>query len=56
MTHTYTLFKQGDVVYCRVVSTAHDTDTELACTVESGPKKEWSTGETVRTGDIRHKT
>lgn len=39
---------KGDVIYARIISTSSYTDTELSCTVTSGAKKEWSTGETVR--------
>ena len=39
--------KRGDVVYARVSAANPDSEAELSCTVLSGPKKEWSTGETV---------
>lgn len=39
--------KRGDVVYARVCAANPDSEAELSCTVLSGAKKEWSTGETV---------
>lgn len=40
---------RGDVLYCRVVVSNADSDIVVTCTAPSGPKKDWSTGETVRT-------
>lgn len=40
--------KKGDVIYARVTLAHKDLDTELSCMSSSGPKKEWSSGETVR--------
>lgn len=39
--------KKGDVIYARVTLAHKDLDTELSCMSSSGPKKEWSSGETV---------
>lgn len=39
---------RGDVVYCRVVLSNVDSDIVVTCTAPFGPKKDWSTGETVR--------
>jgi exosome complex component RRP40 len=39
--------KRGDVIYARIIAANPDADVELTCMVASGPKKEWSTGETV---------
>jgi exosome complex component RRP40 len=42
--------KKGDLVYARVLAASDDeetVDTELSCLTTSGPKKEWTTGETV---------
>jgi exosome complex component RRP40 len=48
--------KKGDLVYARVLAASDDeetVDTELSCLTTSGPKKEWTTGETVRFGNNR---
>lgn len=39
--------KRGDIIYARVQAANPDSEAELSCTVLAGPKKEWSTGETV---------
>ena len=39
--------KRGDVIYARIIAANPDSEAELSCMVASGPKKEWSTGETV---------
>lgn len=39
--------KRGDSIYARVTMAHRDLDTELVCTVASGPKRDWSTGENV---------
>lgn len=39
--------KRGDVIYARVISANPDSEAELSCMAVTGPKKEWSTGETV---------
>jgi len=37
----------GSIVYCRVESTNPDIDPGLSCMVESGPKKDWMTGQSL---------
>ena len=42
--------KKGDLIYAHVIAASSGTDscdTELSCVTVNGPKKEWSTGETV---------
>lgn len=39
--------KRGDLVYGRVIAANGDADVEISCTSTSGPKKDWSTGETI---------
>ena len=41
--------KPGDIVYCRILVSQKDMDTEVTCTSASSLKKDWSSGETVRT-------
>jgi len=45
--------KRGDIIYARVQAANPDSEAELSCTVLSGPKKEWSTGETVSHPDLQ---
>lgn len=39
--------RRGDVLYARVTLADRDLDTELSCMAASGPKKDWSSGESV---------
>ena len=39
--------KRGDIIYARIIVADKLLDVELTCTVSSGIKKDWSTGESV---------